>query len=467
MHFEHNLLDAFGQLRVSEKTPALQIKPTYNTKKFMLEKTTNGGTCTVSDYMWNCTSGSNANAKAQFLTKKEIIYRSGISSTALFTAKFTPATNTYCSAGLYNVTDELSFGYNNTDFCIFYKHHGLGECQKIICANISSAMYDVVLNGVTYQWPFVTGDAQRTAYNLANYVNTLATGWEADQVDDTVYIIADDSSVRNGSYSTTLTNAVMSQEVAGVAKTEQIIKQTDWNINTMSELDPTKGNVYKISYQYLGFGSIFFYIERADGKFQLVHEIKYTNNNTITSLANPNFQIGLLAFSSGTNSCTAQSSSVAAFLDGKNVLTANSIAVSNTITSSTTAGTNILSIKNNYQKNGYSNEIEVIPLVLSISNNAGKSVLINLILNGNFTTGTTDYQEVATDNITTVNKEANIVADGELIHSFSVAGHSSIIVDIKKLNFVFTRGETLAITSKLSSGSGADLTASLTYYEDR
>ena len=64
--------------------------------------------------------------------------------------------------------------------------------------------------------------------------------------------------------------------------------QTSWNtekmtageINSMT-LDPTKGNVYEIQFQYLGFGQIEFSVENSStGAFDVVHVIRFANTST-------------------------------------------------------------------------------------------------------------------------------------------------------------------------------------------
>ena len=60
------------------------------------------------------------------------------------------------------------------------------------------------------------------------------------------------------------------------------IAQADWNRDTFESLDPQKGNVYEIKYQYLGFGNIDFYVEGNNG-FVLVHRLEYVNKNILPS----------------------------------------------------------------------------------------------------------------------------------------------------------------------------------------
>ncbi|OGB86089.1 hypothetical protein A3J41_01045 [candidate division TM6 bacterium RIFCSPHIGHO2_12_FULL_38_8] len=77
------------------------------------------------------------------------------------------------------------------------------------------------------------------------------------------------------------------------------IPQTSWNQDKFNgsgasgvTLDPTKGNIYKIQYQWFGFGAINFFIENPNtGALVLVHQIQYANANTATSLLNPALQL--------------------------------------------------------------------------------------------------------------------------------------------------------------------------------
>lgn len=78
------------------------------------------------------------------------------------------------------------------------------------------------------------------------------------------------------------------------------IKQTDWSENVRASLDPTKGNVYQIRFQWLGFGMQYFGIEDSDsGKIMDVHRIKYANLNTETSVDVPSLPIAMGVANSG------------------------------------------------------------------------------------------------------------------------------------------------------------------------
>jgi hypothetical protein len=111
------------------------------------------------------------------------------------------------------------------------------------------------------------------------------------------------------------------------------IPQSTWNVDTMDGgedsqnpsgmlLNSTKGNVFQIQYQWLGFGTINFFIESDyTGKYVPVHQIKYTNNEVVPSSYNPTFPI-MAEVNNGTSTdvLTIKSASMAAFVEGKNVI---------------------------------------------------------------------------------------------------------------------------------------------------
>lgn len=72
---------------------------------------------------------------------------------------------------------------------------------------------------------------------------------------------------------------------------EEFTPQSQWNHDTRPNFDPTKGNVFEIKYQWLGYGMQYFSMENSDGMFSLVHRISYANLYTDTSVGNPNLPI--------------------------------------------------------------------------------------------------------------------------------------------------------------------------------
>lgn len=82
---------------------------------------------------------------------------------------------------------------------------------------------------------------------------------------------------------------------------ETFVPQTAWN-GVRPTFNVTKGNVYSIAYQWLGFGVIRFQMELPSGEFVLVHQINYPNTATVTSLQNPILRFWARALNSGNTS---------------------------------------------------------------------------------------------------------------------------------------------------------------------
>ncbi len=68
------------------------------------------------------------------------------------------------------------------------------------------------------------------------------------------------------------------------------------------DFDPTKGNIYKISYGYLGFATIHFEIMAPHGNFVILAIIDYPNTSTETHIANTNIPLRAEATNLGNTS---------------------------------------------------------------------------------------------------------------------------------------------------------------------
>lgn len=75
------------------------------------------------------------------------------------------------------------------------------------------------------------------------------------------------------------------------AGVDDFIPQSEWNIDKRPDLNPQKGNIYAIDFQWLGFGAQYFAIENEEGNVALVHIIFYANKNELTSVENASLPI--------------------------------------------------------------------------------------------------------------------------------------------------------------------------------
>ena len=110
------------------------------------------------------------------------------------------------------------------------------------------------------------------------------------------------------------------------ASTPTWYSTSSWNVDKMDgtgpskmTIDPTKLNVYKISYQFLGAGAIMFYVEDDDtGKFQLVHRLDNANSRTTPTLGNPALRLGAWSANhANTTNVTVKTASMGGFVEGQ------------------------------------------------------------------------------------------------------------------------------------------------------
>jgi hypothetical protein len=293
--------------------------------------------------------------------------------------------------------------------------------------------------------------------------------WQADQVGATVIIIAASDGAKSGTYSFSHASATgtIAQNKAGVTKTSTHIPQTEWNVNKRTDdLDPTKGNVYQIKYQYLGFGNIFFYVENQDsGAFDLVHVIKYSGRNTTPSVRQPALRFGIYSSSQGsTTNVSVQCASVACFVQGKLTKTRNPRAVKNT-QSCSTSFTNVLTLRNRRSYNSLFNQVEIEPQNLTISSESSQSVEVEVRGNATFS-GDTNFANAGTNLVGDVDTTANTVSSGTLLAAFTLGSKGNLSVNLAQYEIAVPPTLQLTISAKVVSGASSNVTAALTYYED-
>ena len=165
----------------------------------------------------------------------------------------------------------------------------------------------------------------QTAHEIADhdYGSVGNRGWDAFAIGTTVIFRARDTGDKSSTFSfvdtdTTGVTGSFAETVAGVVATADWTAQTDWNIDkanntgALPTIDFTKGNVFAIRFQFLGFGAIQYFIEHpTTGQFCLVHINRYANTNTRPSLNDPSMPLCIEAANSGnTSSLTVKSASV-------------------------------------------------------------------------------------------------------------------------------------------------------------
>jgi len=250
------------------------------------------------------------------------------------------------------------------------------------------------------------------------------------------------------------------------------IPQTTWNRDKMNgtgssgmTLNPTKGNVYKIQYQWLGFGAINFYIENpATGKFVLLHQIQYANTFTTTSVGNPSLPISLKVSNTTNNTnIVVKVPSIAAFVEGllSDLGLVNSI---NNSKSSVTTQLNILTIRNNATFNSIENKKFVTPTFISITNTSNADALFKVILNTTLG-GTPAYTAInAATSVVSFDVAGTTITGGRTVASYYLNGNSNAQIPLSSIGLRLNTSDILTV-SATSLGAAIVASTTLTWSE--
>lgn len=453
----------------------IQSAPVYNLIPANFRTYTTGtGTAGVTDKMFSTTTGTSVGGYGAIQSFRALNYKTGLSGTARFSAVFPTGgiAGSWQGVGLINLGDELSFGYSGTSFGIWHRYNGLAEIRTVTISGAAggSETLTLTLNSVAYSIPLTTGTTAHNAYEIATWLNNESnqTIWSADQLDSTVIISALSDGAKAGTYtfsSDTATGSI-AQTTAGTTKTSDFIAQTSWNQNTLSDLDPTKGNMYSIVYKYAGFGNIQFFIENQDtGTPILVHIIKYTNRNTTPSLGNPSLKTGIYCVSiSSTTDITVQCAGISAFIQSIPETTRNPRAYVNSQTVNTSF-TNILTIRNRKTYNGFFNQVEIEPEFLTLASESSKNTEFEL-------RGTTNanveqnFTSVGTNLVSDVDTSSVTVTTGSLLLAGSLAPGETLKLNLAELRIRAPPTIQLILQARVTGGASAAVTGSLVWIED-
>ena len=331
-----------------------------------------------------------------------------------------------------------------------------------------------------------SANIQKTVYEISR---GTYTGWDAYPSGATVVFVANSSGSKSGTYSFVATTAavIITQNKAGSAGTETFIAQSSWNGDKMDgtgnsgiTLDPTKGNVYQIDIQYLGYGSIVFKIEGSlpgnNPDWIAVHSLDLPNTLSTTSFGNPAFPFTLASYSAGsTTNLTVKSGSVAGFIEGMKMLHGNRFTYYNQLT--TVGSTNLqalFTIINTRYYSGRANQ-SVINLLSVSSALKHSSPCILYLIKGGTLAGNPNFQSISSNSSSLWDIASTTVTyttgdqllwtghlgdTGEIDHHFGNGSYNAEELTLQP-------GEWLTLAARSVTGSPAYVTGSINTREDQ
>jgi len=486
---------SFGELRVESLTPSAQADFVYTiNEKIVTPINYAGGGVYQQDGYAVATSSTNANGSGGVQLRRGLKYSAGQGSMFRGTALFdTPVDGNIQLIGVGNGECGYFFGYLNQNFAILHQDTSKREIRKFtITTGAGTGDVTVTLDGDSIVVPVTGGsDTTQTAYqlSLADYTN-VGDGWQVDVVGSDLFFLSARAGPYNGSYSLAGASIVAtpSQVSEGVAPSSDVYLQSAWNYDKMDGtgpsgmvLNPQKGNVFQIGFQYLGQGNAFFSIEDENtGRIVLVHQIKNTNRRTTPVLRNPNVT-GLITSTNttATTSVEVRCASLATFTEGEFNRLDPKFAHARSFDSVNTSGVfkGLIALKVNRVFHNQACFGELDLLRIGATNAAGSStpkpfqigVFTDVEIDGdvNFIEVNGGSSTVSYANLGTAGGNGLAISPNtEPKFVFGVNGGGSNSIDLSDLDLTAATGEVVVIGFRADSGV-SDNTLSVNWFEQQ
>jgi hypothetical protein len=481
-------VSTFGEVLTATLTPVAQGDFVFNVNdQIFNDRQFAGGTLTVSDGMAVLDSGTDPSGSAVVQLRRGLKYKPGQGSLMRATALFsTPNSGNAQFIGMGSAECGYFIGYFGTNFGILHSEDGQREIRKLtVTTGAGTGNCTVTLDGDSISVPITGGSSpEQTAYQLSiqDYSNVGNGGWLADAVSGSVYFVSARADSMGGSYSVSGNGIVgtFTQTKAGIAQTNTFIASGSFNVDNLDgtgpsrmTLNPQRGNVFQIGFQYLGFGNSKFYVEDPEtGRPYQFHEIKNANSRTTPVLKNPN--VSVLATSAnigGTTPTQLKTVSMAGYVEGDQYKLDPKFSYSNTFSNiNESSYVPFIMLKSNrvFHDDSCYGEFDILKVAASNEVN-NKTLTVGLFLTKEVT-GEVDFQYIDEDNSIVAYADLDpsnqeIINPGRPFYEIVVGSASSQTVDLQSLNFIFGPGDCLLIaikTTALMNGS-----VSVNWYEQQ
>ena len=463
-------LTAFGDVQVASLTATSQGAFVYglNTETWRTTLYGTGAAVTTANGIASTASGTGSTAYSVTQSRRAINYRPGQGSLIAFTAIFAaPVTNNRQWAGGGSPESGYYFGYNGAStFGIVHVSDGTRAIQTLTITTKSSTAENVTvtLDGTPVLVAVTNGASTiTTAWQIAqgNY-SAAGQGWDAQAIDSVVYFVARQCNAAVGTVAVTGTTVVGVGAIvtAAVANAITFIAQSAWNGDTLDGtgnasnpsgmlLDPTKGNAYRIAYQYLGFGNAFFYVESSTtGQFLLVNTIRNTNARTSVVLRQPSASVRWVSQNVGnTTSVVLQGASGATFLQGDDFPTNPRFSASNAVSVSSNTLTPLLSLMVMRSFRSRASRVQITLTILSVAGDGSRPTVFTLYRDAtlagspNFVPVNVNTSSVAVDIASTG------VSGGTQVFATNVGPNGSGNVSLEETGVLLVPGEIVTIAA--------------------
>lgn len=494
----------FGSVHVERLSSEFQVDSVYGINPREVITTTghavtpgaaNSGAVSGDNNLFKCSTGTTQYSFATIQSRKRLRYRAGQGIIGRFTALWSaPVASSTVVVGLGTSESGFYFGYNGTSFGILHSTGNFREIQTltVTTASTSTSNYNVQLAGITTNVTATNnGSTTKTAYEISQ---GTYPGWKAHARGATVVFLADSVGNQTGTFSLAQSGAgtpaagSFAETRAGATTADTWIPQSEWNGDPLDGtgnsgviLDKTKGNVFQIDIQYLGFGGIVFKVEICpDGNnpdFVVVHTIPAPNTRTSVSINQPSFPFTMAAYSAGsTTDVSVSVGSFAGFIEGEKKLTGPRktfyVETNGYVGSSASTYYPLFTIRNDYthSHNGTTakaNQSVVYPLSISCAHDDATPVTFFLVRNATLL-GTPNFQRYDTESCIYWDTASTTCTfnQGNVQFAYTLGQNSGGAYQFED-ELKIQPGETLTLCARAVTATATYVNASLNTREDQ
>ena len=482
---------AFGELNVESKTPQVQINFPYGiVHPDVAEIYTNksGSTHSVANGQCTLTCSATAESFVQLRTLEAIRYGPGQGAEWLGTAVFsTGVANSVQLIGAGDSDEGFFFGYNGEDFGICRKSGGSSEIRSLAITGAATGTGNITITLDGAAILVAVTNLDTIAAITAKIVAQSALFFNASKgykvhTDDNISVefLSLRAEPATGTFSfsagtTGVTAGAFSTSVTGIVPTSTWVLKPDWNVDPLDGTGPsgstmttTFGNVFKIQFQYLGYGAVECYRETpSTGIFQLVHRIAYANTATTPTLTNPTLQLTAIIYTEAGYtgpSLTLSTGSMAGFIQGQETIKGirRSLDVEKTATSSEAV---LLVLHNELDFNGKINKVSIYPDFTSFATDGTKAIKLRLYKNPTTVVAAAALTDVDTGvSVMQYSSTGTTIVGGKRLLTFIIGAAGGGGRALNDLLVLFP-GDRLVLTQEASGGGAGITSVSYTWLE--
>jgi hypothetical protein len=233
------------------------------------------------------------------------------------------------------------------------------------------------------------------------------------------------------------------------------------------KFDPTKGNVYMITFGYLGFAPINFSILDSDGIWRNLGRIEYPNTETETHITQTNLPVRAEVVNAGnTTNLEFRSGSLAAgIVDGGGSDPAvRSFTYKTGLVSITSGNVLIVAFRSKTTYNSIENRISSLLTLISAATDTSKIAQWSLLDNPPYTGGT--WTDIDVDSTLEYSTDTTITDfTGDTFIDWTMGRLDTFFEEVKEFNLNLRPGKAAAFAVQLPGGANGDVGLSIRWDE--